>query len=47
MILGEVGSQIAVDLQAQEEDAVRLEVSQGKNHISKKVQNIFGLFLIF
>ncbi len=29
MILGEVGSQIAVDLQAQGEDAVRLEVSQG------------------
>jgi hypothetical protein len=36
MILGEVGSQIAVDLQAQGEDAVRLEISQGKYHISRK-----------
>jgi hypothetical protein len=33
MILGEVGSQIAVDLQAHGEDAVRLEISQGKNYI--------------
>ncbi len=42
MILGEVGSQIAVDLQAQGEDAVRLEVSQGKYHQSWAQNRYFG-----